>query len=397
MNWTRTFTPTHRQRSAHRLYPHRTSTKAFRSTGAACSARTATRSSASPAVSPSPVSALLRSAAAYRHRRRRRPSAATVDNKIHVQRQPDLAEGSHFLALAARRSATGRTATTPATTARSALHLSTAPTPASPYGDFLLNDLVAKGRGAVVGKWGHRHWRDASSSRTTGRSRRNFTLNLGMRWEYTQPIYEVADRQVNITPTPAQLLLCRKNGNSRALYNPYYKAFEPRVGFAWNPTPEVRRPRGLRDLDLPRRHRREPAAAAESAVLLRSQRQLRHPDARAISASASPTRRPPARSTDPRTGANPFYQGRAWDINLRPQFTQQFNVTTEYQFTNSTSLTVAYVGQLGTHLVDPHECQQSAAGRRAGGQLGSGNDRRPLAIALPNVGNIALTESAAHA
>jgi len=28
------------------------------------------------------------------------------------------------------------------------------------YGDFLLDALSIKGRGAVVGKWGHRHWLD---------------------------------------------------------------------------------------------------------------------------------------------------------------------------------------------------------------------------------------------
>ena len=56
-----------------------------------------------------------------------------------------------------------------------------------------------------------------------------------MRWEYTQPIYEVADRQVNIDTYTGKLLYAGKDGNSRALYDPYYKAFEPRIGIAWNP------------------------------------------------------------------------------------------------------------------------------------------------------------------
>jgi len=31
-------------------------------------------------------------------------------------------------------------------------------------------------------------------------------------------------------------MLAGKDGNSRALYNPYKKDFQPRVGFAWTPS-----------------------------------------------------------------------------------------------------------------------------------------------------------------
>ena len=100
--------------------------------------------------------------------------------------------------------------------------------------------------------------------------------------------------------------------------------------------------------------------------------------------------------TGPRTGANPYYQGRAWDPNLRPQFTQQYNATAEYQFNTTTSMTVAYVGQLGTHLVVPHEANNPVAGVGPVASWTPANDRRPLATSLPNVGNIALTEASAR-
>jgi hypothetical protein len=261
------------------------------------------------------------------------------------------------------------------------------------FGDFLLNQLISKGRGAVVGKWGHRHWRAAPFVQDDWKVSRNLTVNLGMRWEYTQPIYEVADRQVNITPT-GQLLYAGKNGNSRALYNPYYKAFEPRVGFAWNPTRKfvVRGGYAIStflegtgaNLRLPL----NPPFFFEANVNY----DIRTPgDIRTGFADTPST----GVLDGPRTGANPYYQGRAWEVNMRPQFTQQFNVTTEYQFTNATSLTVAYVGQVGTHLIDPHEMNNPLAGVGPVANWAPVNDRRPLAIALPNVGNIALTESAA--
>ena len=103
------------------------------------------------------------------------------------------------------------------------------------YGDFLLNTLVAKGRGAVVGKWGHRHWRDRSFVQDDWKSRAISPSISACAGNTRQPIYEVADRQVNINTYTGQLLYAGKDGNSRALYNAYYKQFEPRVGFAWNP------------------------------------------------------------------------------------------------------------------------------------------------------------------
>src|SRR6185503_6820199 len=37
-------------------------------------------------------------------------------------------------------------------------------------------------------------------------------------------------------------------------------------------------------------------------------------------------------------------QIRVWDPNLRPQFTQQYNLALEYQLSNFTSVSAAYVG-----------------------------------------------------
>ena len=68
--------------------------------------------------------------------------------------------------------------------------------------------------------------------------RDNLTLNLGLTWEYTSPWVEKDDRQSNIDLTTGQLLLAGQNGNSRALYDAFYGGWEPRVGFAWTPTPD---------------------------------------------------------------------------------------------------------------------------------------------------------------
>ena len=72
-----------------------------------------------------------------------------------------------------------------------------------------------------------------STPPTTSRSTNNLTLNLGLRWGYTSPLVEKDDRQANFDLTNAEQLLAGQNGNSRALYEPYYNGWEPRLGFAY--------------------------------------------------------------------------------------------------------------------------------------------------------------------
>jgi hypothetical protein len=67
----------------------------------------------------------------------------------------------------------------------------------------------------------------------------------------------------------------------------------------------------------------------------------------------------------------------------------------EYQFDNSTSLQAGYVGQKGTHLVAPVEANQPVAGVGPFATWTNLNLRRPLIDKLPNLGNIARTESSA--
>ncbi len=265
------------------------------------------------------------------------------------------------------------------------------------YADFLLNALAGKGRGSVSGKWGHRHWRNALFVQDDFKFSRNLTLNLGLRWEYISPIYEVADRQVNINTYTGALQYPGKDGNNRALYAPYRKQFMPRIGFAYTP-------------DLLKNKLVVRGGYAFTSFLEGTGANLRLPlnPPFFIEADVSYDPRTPGSIATgfadviargdllgPRTGAGgtPFFQARAWDPNLRPQFTNQFNLTLEYQFDNHTSMTVAYVGQRGTHLVVPHEANNPVAGTGPVATWINQNDRRPLARALPNVSNIALTES----
>jgi hypothetical protein len=269
------------------------------------------------------------------------------------------------------------------------------------FSDFLLDQLSSKGRGAAAGTWGHRSWRTALFFQDDWKVASNFTINLGLRWEYMQPIYEVADRQVNIDTFAGKLLYAGKDGNSRALYNGYGKQFMPRIGFAWTPGT-------FKDKLVVR------AGYAYMSFMEGTGANLRLPlnapffietnfayDARtpgSITKGFSDVVTQGVTLDMPRpaaAGVVPQLQGRAWDQNLRPQTTSQINFSLEYQFDKATSLSAGYVGQKGTHLVAPHEANQALAGTGAFSTWTNINLRRPLINLLPNLGNVALTEASA--
>ena len=106
----------------------------------------------------------------------------------------------------------------------------------SQFADFLLDQLSQKGIGSTSGTWGHRQNRIGLFFQDDFKVKTNLTLNLGMRWEYTSPVVEVKDRQSNFDIVTGRQLFAGVDGNSRALYEPYKKGFEPRVGFAWTPS-----------------------------------------------------------------------------------------------------------------------------------------------------------------
>ena len=90
-----------------------------------------------------------------------------------------------------------------------------------------------KGRGSLTEPWTHLQNRMAFYAADDFKATDNLTLNLGLRWGYTSPLVEKDDRQANFALTNAEQQLAGQNGNSRALYEPYYKGWEPRLGVAY--------------------------------------------------------------------------------------------------------------------------------------------------------------------
>jgi hypothetical protein len=267
------------------------------------------------------------------------------------------------------------------------------------FADFLLDTLTGKGIGSGDSDpWQHRQDRIGIFFQDDFKVKPNLTLNLGMRWEYTSPLVEKNDRQVNFDIVTGAQLFAGKDGNSRALYEPYYKGFEPRVGFAWSPKflngkGVLRAGYGIvqfmegtgANLRLPL----NPPFFAESDVPY---------DKSCISTNCNPN--DPNRANRIATGFTglivrntPSGQIRVWNPHVRPQFTQQWNITTEYQLFKETSLSLGYVGHKATHLIAPTDWNQPLPGTGPPSTWLPTQQRRPLYSVLPLVTFISGTDS----
>lgn len=87
----------------------------------------------------------------------------------------------------------------------------------------------------------------------------------------------------------------------------------------------------------------------------------------------------------------PSGQVRAWDPNLRPQFTHQWNVFAERLLRESTSVSVGYVGHHADHLVTPVEGNQPLQGTGPPATWLPLQQRRPLFATAPGITNISTT------
>src|SRR5712664_3967293 len=205
-------------------------------------------------------------------------------------------------------------------------------------------------RGIAGVGWGQRSTVFAGYVQDDWRVTNNLTLNLGLRYEAHTPWVEQNNKQTNYGLFTGDIELAGQNGNSRALYKAQYGPvdFQPRVGFAWTPG-VLGRKTVLR------------GAYTVSSYLEGTGTNLRLPLNPPFTSPEFETdyhdSNLPATTTEqgllPPT--DPFQNAliRLWDPDIQPAISQQWNLSMQHQFTNSTTLQVGYVGQHGTHLMVP--------------------------------------------
>jgi len=234
------------------------------------------------------------------------------------------------------------------------------------YADFVLDQGYQVDIGDVAGPVGQRQYRDAYYVQDDWKLLPNFTLNLGVRYGYDQPWYEVNNKEVNVdiskaaqctaanSPSNPCLEFAGQNGASRALYNAYYNEWMPRFGFAWQFDPKIVLRGGYGITDY----------MEGSGVNLRPT--LNPPFfPQFVNAPLTPSATSAGNPLSVKTGFSNGSQAAitqygAWDKNMRPTAVQQFNLTTQYLINNNMTAQVGYVGEIGQRLIVPASPNQYA-------------------------------------
>lgn len=235
-----------------------------------------------------------------------------------------------------------------------------------PFADFLTNYAYEAAVGQVVGRTGQRQYRNAYFVQDDWKIKPNLTFNIGLRWEYDQPIYEVNDKEANINLTTAtveyagHIPAANTFANAtvcptRACYNGTYADFMPRLGFSYQPRTRIviRGGYGITTY-----------LEGTGANLRLTQNPPYHNDFDTIayvptgSGSTYSGGSPVLTSNGFPLTVPPVTTFYAWKANLKPAVIQEFSLTTEYQLTNTSSLQVGYIGEIGKHLVDPAYANQ---------------------------------------
>jgi len=180
-----------------------------------------------------------------------------------------------------------------------------------------------------------------------------FTLNLGLRWEFTSPLTEKYGRLVNLDVAPgfaaiAPVLATGPNalrgsltGMSypASLIRPYYDEFQPRLAFAWRPSARsslvLRGGYGIAyntQIYQPFVTRMEQQSPLSTALSV-------------ANTAAAPLTLASGFYAPPNTTTTNF----AADPNLKPGYVQAWNLALQRDLPFSLQMAAAYSGNKGTH------------------------------------------------
>ena len=205
--------------------------------------------------------------------------------------------------------------------------------------------------------------------------RSDLTLNLGLRYEYNTPVTDPTGRMTALDLTAGTLVQVGTKGISRSGISPAYHNFAPRVGFAWNPLKAlvVRGGYGL---------------FYDAGMFVVNSSRYFNPPYFTIQVF-TPTATSLLSLQDPfptDTGFAPPAALSTLASDLRNAYLQQWNINLQRSFLGAGTVSVAYAGSKGTHLIRSRDLNQPPPGS------GDVDSRRPY----QGFSNIFLTESGAN-
>jgi hypothetical protein len=227
------------------------------------------------------------------------------------------------------------------------------------FADFVVDASELQAVSGTAGRDGQRQYRTAYFAEDEWKVMPKLTLNIGLRYGYDQPMYEVNNKEVNVDVKnpqncPACLLVAGENGASRALYNAYHTQFMPRVSLAYqmNPQMVIRGGYGITDdfegMGAAQRLTQNPPFIPQYSY-----------SSTAPSAASGGTPIHVSQGFNVgglSPGASNKYE--AWDPNIKPELIQQYNLTLQTLVGSHFTFQVGYVGNVAQHLVVPEPINQ---------------------------------------
>jgi hypothetical protein len=227
------------------------------------------------------------------------------------------------------------------------------------FADFVIDASELQAVSGTAGRDGQRQYRTAYFAEDQWKVTPKLTLNLGLRYGYDQPMYEVNNKEVNVDvkhpqSCPNCLLVAGKNGASRALYNAFHTQFMPRVSFAYqmNPQMVIRGGYGITDdfegMGAAQRLTQNPPFIPQYSY---------SSTAPSTTSGGTPIKVSQGFTVGGLTpGASNKYE--AWDPNIKPELIQQYNLTLETLLGSRFTFQIGYVGNVAQHLVIPEPINQ---------------------------------------
>jgi len=203
--------------------------------------------------------------------------------------------------------------------------------------------------GKVAGGNGQRQYRSAYFIQDDWKYRPNLTFNIGVRYEYDQPIYEVNNKQANVNfadPSSSTLIYATTKGVKRALYDATYNNIMPRVGFNYEPNTKtvIRGGFGITNYL---------EGTGANLRLTYNPPFWNEVDGSSVKPTANNSGSFFSAGNGFAGGSAPTSAGatyRGWN-KVKPSVVEEWSLAAEYSLTPKTNLVVAYVGESGQHLV----------------------------------------------
>lgn len=220
--------------------------------------------------------------------------------------------------------------------------------------DFVLDRVANNQIGSTVGIVGNRQWRVAGYVQDDFKASSRLTLNLGLRYEFDQPWYEVQNRTANVLPNgtveyaghvPAGAVAGSIVCPTHACYNANYKQFMPRIGFAYQAASKLVVRGGYGATSFFEGDAFNQRLTSSPPFALGSN----------VNANVPTGTNPGSPFTIQQGFAQQFTSTTGysvWPQNQQPAYINEFSLTTEYALSRDLSVTAGFLGESGHHLAD---------------------------------------------